>query len=232
VSFPVWEYWEGPMPGYVELCIETVRRHYPDVRVLDPASFDELWQVDRDVPIDHLLPQQRADFVRVYLLHHHGGLWLDGDFVLLRPFDELAELPPEITFAGYRVDGGDFSNGLIFSRPGDPVLRDFYTNVCERLRERRPIGWYEIGATALKPAVEAHPEAVFELGPDLVSPVPWHQVRSLEEPGDAAALVAPGRWGVILANATSSAELREKTRDGVLGDGSVLGDLIRRALAG
>ena len=121
----VWEYWEGPMPGYVELCVETVRRHYPEARVLDRAGFDELWEVDRDVPIDHLVPQNRADFVRVYLLRHHGGLWLDSEFVLLRPFDELAGLPPEITFAGYRIDSGDFTNNVMYSRPGDPVLRSF-----------------------------------------------------------------------------------------------------------
>src|SRR5438477_3393650 len=129
------------MPGYVELCVETVRRHYPEARVLDRAGFDELWEVDRDVPIDHLVPQNRADFVRVYLLRHHGGLWLDSEFVLLRPFDELAGLPPEITFAGYRIDSGDFTNNVMYSRPGDPVLRDCYARVCEHLRAWRPITW-------------------------------------------------------------------------------------------
>jgi hypothetical protein len=219
------------MPGYVELCVETVRRYHPEVRVLDRAAFDALWEVDRDVPIDHLSAPHRADFVRVYLLHHHGGLWLDSDFVLLRPLDELAELPPEITFAGYRIDGGDFTNNLMFSRPGDPVLRDFYARVCEHLREWRPISWLEIGAYALKEAVDAHPGAVFEVRADLVCPIPWHQAQRFEAAGAAEALASPSRWGVMLSNNSVSQELRGKSRETVLQEGSVLGDLLRRALA-
>jgi hypothetical protein len=225
----VWEYWEGPVPGYIGLCIETVRRHYPDAHVLDRAAFDELWEADRDVPVDHLGPQHRADFVRAYLLRHHGGLWLDSDFVLLRPFDELARLPPEITFAGYR-DNGEFTNNLMFSRPEDPVVRDFYARVCEHLREQRPLTWLEIGAYALTPAVEAHRDAVFELSADLVCPVPWHQVRSLEQPGDAEGLVAGERWGVMLSNNSVTDELRAKPSEEVLQDDSVLAALLRKAL--
>ena len=230
MSFSVWQYWEGPVPGYIELCAETVRRHYPDVRTLDREEFDALWETDRDVPIDHLGPHHRSDFVRVYLLHHHGGLWLDSDFVLLRPLDGLANLPEHCTFAGYRIDSGDFTNNLMFSRPGDAVLGHFYALVCEHLRERRPINWLEIGAFALKAAVEAHRSAVYELSADLVCPIPWHQAGRFEQAGDADALAA-GRWGVMLSNNSVSAELRSKSREVVLEEGSLLGDLLRRALA-
>jgi hypothetical protein len=218
------------MPDYVGLCVETLRRHYPDARLLDGPGFDALWEHDRDVPIGHLGPHHRADFIRAYLLHHHGGLWLDSDFVLLRPFDELAELPAEVTFAGYREDGGDFANGLMFSRPGDPVLRHLYATVCEHLREARPINWLEIGSGALRGGIESHSEAVHELDAELVCPIPWHQAARLEAPGSAEALITPERWGVMLSNASASEQLRQKSREAVLHEDSILGDLLRRTL--
>ncbi|HEV7806692.1 MAG TPA: hypothetical protein VGO80_12785 [Solirubrobacteraceae bacterium] len=227
----VWQYWEGPMPAYIELCLETVRRHYPGARLLDRASFEELWTTDRDVPIDHLGVHHRADFVRAYVLRHHGGgLWLDSDYVALRRFHEFGELPPSVTFAGYR-DGGDFVNGLIFSRPGDPVLDGLYARICDHLRRGAPITWLEIGSLALRPEIDAHLDCVWELDPDLVSPIPWHQFRRFEEPGDAGELVSAGRCGVMLSNASATDDLRAKRREEVLGDDSLIADLIRLALA-
>lgn len=52
----VWQYWEGPLPAYIGLCLETVRRQHPDAVVLDLERFAELWQHDRDLRIDHIGP--------------------------------------------------------------------------------------------------------------------------------------------------------------------------------
>jgi hypothetical protein len=43
-------FWERPRRGYIELCLETLRRHYPDVRLLDRAAFEALWTEDSDLP--------------------------------------------------------------------------------------------------------------------------------------------------------------------------------------
>ena len=78
-----WTYWEGPCPEYIKLCIESIRR-WCNVRVLDRTGFDELWSEDRDVPIDDLYVAHRADFIRIYLLHHYGGAWIDADCIMPR----------------------------------------------------------------------------------------------------------------------------------------------------
>jgi hypothetical protein len=231
VSFPVWQYWEGPQPPYVGLCLETVRRHYPAAGVLDRRSFDEQWQHDRDVPIDHLGPHHRADFIRVYLLRHHGGLWLDCDFVQLRPLAGLSELPEGVTFAGYRQDGREFANGLMFSVPGDPVVAHTYAQICEHLRDRRPINWLDIGSLPLNRSIDAYGSHVHELNTDLVCPIPWHQASRFEEAGEAGWLAADHRWGVMLCNNSMSEALREQPREAVIESDSVLGDLLRKALA-
>ena len=219
------------MPPYVELCIETVRRHHPDARLLDRESFDELWTTDRDVPLDQLGPHHRSDFVRAWLLHHHGGVWVDGDFVLLRPFDELFALPDPLTFSGYREGEEQFANNLMFSRDGDPVLAACYARVAAHLRAGEPIEWLEIGAYPLTAAVEAHRDSVSVIDPELVYPIPWHEAERYEAPGTAAALVEPPRFGVMLSNNSLSDDMRSSSRDDVLDGDSLLGDLLRRALA-
>lgn len=218
------------MPPYLELCIETVRRYHPQVQVLDPASFDALWQEDRDIPTAQLGPHHRSDFARAYLLRHYRGLWLDTDFVQLRSFDELFALPEHVRFAGYR-QGDSFTNNLMYSRPNDPVIGDCYDRIREHLREDRPIEWLEIGAFALTPAVESHRDVVHEVDPDLVYPVPWYESARFEAPGDADALVQPHRYGVMLSNNSLSEDWRRKSRDEVTSGDSLLGELLRRALS-
>jgi hypothetical protein len=63
-----------------------------------------------------------------------------------------------------------------------------------------------------------------------VCPIPWHQASRFEAPGTAEALVTPERWGVMLSNNSVSEQLRQKSREDVLRDDSVLGDLLRRAV--
>ena len=31
----LWLYWEGPRPGYIDLCLQTVSSHHADARLLD-----------------------------------------------------------------------------------------------------------------------------------------------------------------------------------------------------
>jgi hypothetical protein len=69
------------------------------------------------------------------------------------------------------------------------------------------------------------------IDPELVYPIPWHKAYRYEEPGTAEALVEPPRFGVMLSNNSLTEDMRSTSRDGVLHGDSLLGDLIRRALA-
>ncbi len=108
---PVWTYWEGLCPPYVELCLDSLRRH-AGARVLDRASFDGLWTSDRDLPIDALYVAHRADYIRAYLLRHYGGFWIDADCVLLRPVAPLAALLDQHDLVTYREPAGSIANRL------------------------------------------------------------------------------------------------------------------------
>jgi hypothetical protein len=86
----IWLYWEGPRPGYIDLCLQSVLLQHPDAHLLDRAGFDRLWRSDRDLPIDDLSLNHKSDFIRAYLLQHYGGLYLDMDCIVLR---SLAPIP-------------------------------------------------------------------------------------------------------------------------------------------
>lgn len=177
----VWVYWEGPMPGYIELCIRTIRTHNTHLELLDRAGFDALWHHDRDLPIDTLYVANRADYIRAYLLAHYGGLYTDADCVVLGNFDRVFDLADGAEFVGYREPLGYMSNGLMASVPDGTVIRDHYRQVCETLRSGRPMAWLDLGAVPLDRAVAAHHGRSYLLPTAHVMPLSWQESERLAD---------------------------------------------------
>lgn len=88
---------------------------------------------------------KRADAVRIFLLHHFGGVYADIDFRCLRPLDELFALPQAATAdvllgqlrAGPDARGGrsaidSVPNAIMISRPRAP----FWLHVMQELVRR------------------------------------------------------------------------------------------------
>lgn len=75
----VFTFWEGKMPGYIRLCLDTWKVPYT---VLNYDNVNDY----TDLPLDKLkrftLPQI-ADCVRVHVLRDNGGYWLDADTIML-----------------------------------------------------------------------------------------------------------------------------------------------------
>ena len=86
----IWTAWFGPLqlPPYMQLLHEVL------VRQASLSGIDVVLLRDADVstylPTAHagfprLSYVHRADYARAYLLHAHGGMWLDMEIVALRP---------------------------------------------------------------------------------------------------------------------------------------------------
>jgi len=99
---------------------ETWRRHHP--------SWEHRLWTEADVPGDLELreaanrlrqPAERADILRLELLHRHGGMYLDADFECLKPIDPLLE---NVTCCLGLLDSGRVSNAVIGAEPGHPLL--------------------------------------------------------------------------------------------------------------
>jgi SAM-dependent methyltransferase len=240
-GLPVWTYWEGPCPPYIALCLETLRRH-AGARVLDRASFDDLWTSDRDLPIDELYVAHRADFVRAYLMRHHGGFWIDADCILLRPVAPLASLLERCDLVTYREPAGSITNNFLLARAGAPVVADFYSRVTAHVRARRPIDWLEIGSVPLTAAIEAHPGSTELVPAERIMPICWSDARRFldelppEPRGDGGAdfrsMLRPDVYGYMLSNHSMPARIKEAGRAEVLCSPTLLGHLLREGLSG
>ena len=183
---PVWLYWEGPCPAWIRACHRTILRHIPAAQVLDAAAFDRLRTHDRDIRVSHLQPPQRADFVRAYLLAHHGGLWIDSDCLVMQPLTELLRQLESHEFIAHRERSGLVSNGFIAARPGSQLAADYYRHVCNTLRARKAIGWTTLGSEALGAALNGAQGRWLALPCERIQPVCWTKPESFVERGTDA----------------------------------------------
>lgn len=121
--------WVGsPMPDvFVEYGREWQRLH-PHWAFIEwgdhnrPTLFNEPLYVhaERYVPLANV-GQFRSDILRLEILWHLGGLYVDTDFEPRKPIDDLlagAEL-----FATWEVDGRWIANGLMGARPHHSFIR-------------------------------------------------------------------------------------------------------------
>ena len=122
--------WLGEEPFPYEAERAGWRRFHPDWEL-------RLWQ-EADLPADLELaeaanrlrqPAERADILRLELLHRHGGVYLDADFECLKPIDPL--LDGVTCFLGL-LDSGRVSNAVIGCVPGHPLLAKAMSEVRPR----------------------------------------------------------------------------------------------------
>ncbi len=77
------------MPYVVNRCLENWRTMAPDHQVIlvTPAAIRLHVRAPLPENFASLAPQGQADWVRLNLLHEHGGIWLDASVILFRNLD-------------------------------------------------------------------------------------------------------------------------------------------------
>lgn len=172
-TMPVWAYWEGPCPPWIRACRRTIAAHAQQIRFLTPESFDRLWDRDRDIDLSRLRVAHRADYIRAFLLHRYGGLWIDSDCLVMQPLQPLLDVLAAHDFVGHRERSGLISNGFIGACPGSRIASQFYDRVCRILRTRRPLQWTTIGSEPLSAVINDNARGWYELPCERVQPVCW-----------------------------------------------------------
>ncbi len=120
--------WLGPLkpPAIFKKSQESIKKYHPEWKY-------KLW-TDKDIPQLKLFNQkyydlsknygERADIVRYEILYKYGGVYIDVDFVCLKPFDILNHSYDFYTSL-MPLDCEDIlCNGIIASIPGHPILKD------------------------------------------------------------------------------------------------------------
>ena len=104
----IWTYWGGDMTVLVHMCMDSWRKHNPNLEIILLTKGNLHKYIDID--LDTLLhandrPSTFADFVRLHVLAKHGGLWMDASVICNKPLDWIWDIQESTgcTFIGYKM---------------------------------------------------------------------------------------------------------------------------------
>lgn len=180
----VWTYWEGPMPEYIKICIETMRRCCNDFTLLTPNNiYDYVYNSSLDIDKCKRLnnPAHLADVYRVAVIYNHGGLWLDCDTIMINPLDSFKSIVSsyENGFFHSRWNDGRVLNGYFYATKGCDLLAEWINNI-NKLLNKVSIrnSWTVFGEKILTPLVNSGRYNTVEISrtiflPINVDKIPW-----------------------------------------------------------
>lgn len=120
--------WFGgnPMPELAEQCIASWKKHMPEWEYMrwDETNFDI---ASAPLYVRQAYEARKyafvSDYVRLWALEKYGGLYLDVDFEVYKPFDDLMNRYP--AFAGYEGSKRQpVMQGVLASEPHGAWVRD------------------------------------------------------------------------------------------------------------
>ena len=141
------------LPPLVEQCISSWREHMPDWEYMrwDEASLSQALNQPNPNPslkgretnwLDYMPTYVKqayearkfafvSDYVRLWALEQYGGLYMDVDFMVYRPFDELTDRYP--AFAGYEGSKRQpVMQGVLASEPHGAWVQDMLSTYESR----------------------------------------------------------------------------------------------------
>ena len=123
-------FWAGSdtMPENLRKYITSWQKFCPDyeLRLWTPESFADNCPRWIRQAIDAKKYAFAADYARAYALYHFGGIYLDTDVEVIRPFDHLLHLPYAF---GRESEGNAMETGTFLSEKGNPMFKallDYY----------------------------------------------------------------------------------------------------------
>ena len=125
--------WLGgkPLPELAEQCIASWKKHMPDWQIMrwDETTLQKsnCWLQQMPLYVQQAYAARKfafvSDYIRLWALEQYGGLYMDVDFLVFRPFDELIDKYP--AFAGYEGSKRQpVMQGVIASEPHGAWVRD------------------------------------------------------------------------------------------------------------
>ncbi|CAE7556222.1 unnamed protein product [Symbiodinium natans] len=146
--FTLWEYPKGA-PTYVRLNIESWRRHSHG-RCGEPIFLNERNLRDwiPDLPEEYFkLPYQacKSDVVRYAVIYHHGGIYMDTDFLVVQDLDPVIDVLnlDLVSYSGSNTAGKEcpasFSSNFLGGRKGSRFHKEVYDAQIEKMKNYCPL---------------------------------------------------------------------------------------------
>lgn len=125
--------WLGgkPLPELAEQCIASWQKYMPDWQIMrwDETTLKKsnCWLQQMPLYVQQAYAARKfafvSDYIRLWALEQYGGLYMDVDFLVFRPFDDLMDKYP--AFAGYEGSKRQpVMQGVIASEPHGAWVRD------------------------------------------------------------------------------------------------------------
>ena len=125
--------WLGgkPLPELAEQCIASWQKYMPDWQIMrwDETTLQKsnCWLDQMPLYVQQAYAARKfafvSDYIRLWALEQYGGLYMDVDFLVFRPFDELIDKYP--AFAGYEGSKRQpVMQGVIASEPHGAWVSD------------------------------------------------------------------------------------------------------------
>jgi hypothetical protein len=244
VNKTIWTYWENrkgaSKPAYLDLCIETVRRHSPsyDVVVLDERSVrDRLPDLREDIFRTREIAH-RADYIRARTVYEYGGIWLDSDIVLLNQIDADEALATH-DFVGCGIEYGKPSIWFFAANKGARLLERWIEGMDEVLdrKKRNPLSiirgyrlkWLELAYDILWKLSDGYDYYHYDF--KRFAPIRWDDwEKFFSEDIEPREVVDDETIAVMLYNKFMFEPLRKASREEVLASDTLLGKLFRLSL--
>lgn len=141
----IWMYWEGQQTALLSACVRRMQDLHPDYEVhfLRPDTVTAFTQLNLSLPvIQNATPQQRADLIRLDLIYHYGGIWLDASTIVYEKLDWIEALIHQTqtqSFSYYRsknttnLDYPVIENWLLASIPHNEFYRTWMEELLDAL---------------------------------------------------------------------------------------------------
>ena len=110
----VFTFWEGEMPGYIKLCMDTWQIPFTVLNYNNLKDYTDL-QIE---PLQQYSLMLISDVVRVHVLRDHGGYWIDADTIMLT--DQL----PDANIVG-DPSNRENSIGFLYTEPHSKMFTEW-----------------------------------------------------------------------------------------------------------
>jgi phosphorylcholine metabolism protein LicD len=146
-KYYIWQYWEGNMPDYIKLCMETVDKHCDDkfnIIRLNPDNIKDYLPelINYEDKINKLTIPHKVDIYRIMLLYKYGGIYMDADVIVLRDISEITDKLKEHDYVGFGCTGdnckngyGEPSNWILASRQNTILMGNILNNLLKKLKK-------------------------------------------------------------------------------------------------
>ena len=159
-----------PKHFYYDLCQRTVLNHNPKAQIIDMGEAKEIIGEIPDAVKDHYIVHQ-VDWIRKMLIYKLGGLYVDSDFICLKPLDLFPDLSNHVDMALPKQPDKRWMDNFLVGKKGSKPIKHAADVALRMMANKKPsdsnliegknkrhgqgsLGWLDPNANAMWEAIQ------------------------------------------------------------------------------